>query len=612
MGTWTGSDWTLNFTLAQDNLICGLLPASSSTGFNNSEGGKNKALLTDGLASPLGKELTQCLGNNAVLTYEFGKEVSISEVRIYATWADDGRDKPSIASVYVNKGTESEAQIGGAFSYDISTANCATLSAGGFMAAGVSSITITFASQENGYVGYSEIEVIGISGGASGIYGVRCDTPVGLEPWSGTLNVEMMTPLSEEAEIEWKMNDEIAGVGETLPLSNLSAGMYMIEVKVTDRGSTWYATNEVAVYANDVYLDASCQSPQFPFWKKECAATNTARAIEAFIYGSRLHIYPGTYDLPFQLAIYTGKEVIGEGKPEEIILKRGEGNTRLVLVSGPGALLKNLTIDGLLRGDGVVKVAEGARCENCIIVGGCTIRNTNGGGCLQIYDTSSVVSNCVIGNTTQSKLTYPSPIYYGLGVRQYGGLITHCVITNVQDIGMHRSAAHASGVGVYQSGGTLRNSLIAHNVCKDGEEGTDRRFAAGVYQTGGTIENCTITANSSESGPAGYYRYNGGTMVNSIVWGNTNSDKEGIYGDHDIAGTTTEGMTFCTIENPVFKNASKGDFRLKNSSPALNAGTNLDWMTDATDLGGVPRILQRRVDLGCYEYKNSGMSLFVW
>ena len=83
-GTWSFSSWTSGFTPAQGNLIRNVLPSSYS-GLSNSEGGKNVAFLTDGAALPGDMGCTQCLGNNAVLTWTFDSPVSIREVKVYCS-----------------------------------------------------------------------------------------------------------------------------------------------------------------------------------------------------------------------------------------------------------------------------------------------------------------------------------------------------------------------------------------------------------------------------------------------------------------------------------------------------------------------------------------------
>ena len=68
VGEWQVGTWGGGFTAAETNLIAGLAPSSSS-GIRNTYGGKNVALLTNGAAVPKVQAATQCLCNNAVLTY---------------------------------------------------------------------------------------------------------------------------------------------------------------------------------------------------------------------------------------------------------------------------------------------------------------------------------------------------------------------------------------------------------------------------------------------------------------------------------------------------------------------------------------------------------------
>ncbi|MDD5482077.1 MAG: choice-of-anchor Q domain-containing protein [Kiritimatiellae bacterium] len=58
--------------------------------------------------------------------------------------------------------------------------------------------------------------------------------------------------------------------------------------------------------------------------------------------------------------------------------------------------------------------------------------------------------------------------------------------------------------------------------------------------------------------------------------------------------------------NPQFAGKDSGNFRLANDSPCVNSGTNQDWMTNAVDLDGSPRIRYGRVDMGAYERIHQG------
>ncbi len=54
----------------------------------------------------------------------------------------------------------------------------------------------------------------------------------------------------------------------------------------------------------------------------------------------------------------------------------------------------------------------------------------------------------------------------------------------------------------------------------------------------------------------------------------------------------------CIEEDPMLDT----DFKPRRGSPAINAGLYQEWMDDAVDLDGRPRILQDAVDIGAYEY----------
>ena len=62
--------------------------------------------------------------------------------------------------------------------------------------------------------------------------------------------------------------------------------------------------------------------------------------------------------------------------------------------------------------------------------------------------------------------------------------------------------------------------------------------------------------------------------------------------------------------DPLFRNVTRGDYRLRAKSPCIDAGYKGEWMTDASlSLDGKPRIMGRGPDMGCYETNHSGFSI---
>lgn len=103
------------------------------------------------------------INSNAVLTYTFDEPINILEIRIYSIWQDTGRDKITINSITYNNGNEIVTIPNSAIDYEPGTnygyAYLKDEVSSMLIAENVESISINFGNQENGYVGYSEVEI---------------------------------------------------------------------------------------------------------------------------------------------------------------------------------------------------------------------------------------------------------------------------------------------------------------------------------------------------------------------------------------------------------------------------------------------------------------------
>ena len=59
-----------------------------------------------------------------------------------------------------------------------------------------------------------------------------------------------------------------------------------------------------------------------------------------------------------------------------------------------------------------------------------------------------------------------------------------------------------------------------------------------------------------------------------------------------------------------FVDAAAGDYRLRRDSSCRSKGRNDDWMMDALDVYGKPRLIGRKVDIGAAETE-SGLMLMI-
>lgn len=161
-GTWSFSAWTADNASATNNLIRGKMPAEESSYNITREGAKNAAVFTDGLLQRASDTTT--IGTDNLFVYDFTFPSRVTELRLYsAAWG--GRqiinitevsvvDKQGVVHVIGGSGTSAAGAMRGVLKRDDGEAMCED----------AVSISIRFGEQQNGYVGYGEIEVIGEPG----------------------------------------------------------------------------------------------------------------------------------------------------------------------------------------------------------------------------------------------------------------------------------------------------------------------------------------------------------------------------------------------------------------------------------------------------------------
>ncbi|MBP5427419.1 MAG: right-handed parallel beta-helix repeat-containing protein [Clostridiales bacterium] len=198
-----------------------------------------------------------------------------------------------------------------------------------------------------------------------------------------------------------------------------------------------------------------------------------------------------------------------------------------------------------------------------------------------------------IGNYVYNITSRHNHVYEGSacadGIYVDGGkniLIERNIVKNC-DIGISASSEH--------EGKDAENIIIRNNLITDclsyagitlGGADSDNGLAKNVKIYNNTIYHCSIgiviqNANSSSN-----------EIANNIIY---KSVREPIYGKvrkNKVLNNFTE--------NPSFVNESKGDFRLKENSPAINKGINVDY--GDYDLDKNARVSNGTVDMGCYEY----------
>jgi len=274
----------------------------------------------------------------------------------------------------------------------------------------------------------------------------------------------------------------------------------------------------------------------------------------------------GTYNINTQLVIEAAITLIGtNGQDVTIIDAQGIDGVRCMSIDDPLAVVQGFTIRG-----GNAKEAPA----------------TKGGGILM---TGGTVQWCRLeANKAQSG--------GGGTIWMDGGLVQYCHIVN-------NLYGYYSGT-VYMEGGILRNCLVADN--------NYRRTAIYINATAAqaaSVENCTVVCNAAQEITGGIYNRYASPVVNTIMYFNTNLQAI----NHNYVDSGTHPYSYCcttptpygatNVEgDPLFIDMTSYDYHLLPGSSCIDVGTtNLSWLAGAVDLDGNPRVVDGKVDIGCYQ-----------
>jgi hypothetical protein len=179
---WNGVSFTPTWTVTPGSLIAGTLPASTSTAASFTTGSSGGLpVLTDGLIGPIGGGKSLCLaaagssgaGSNATYTIgSLGHGFDLSSIVVYGGWQDAGRDEQAYTISYATAADtntfitlETLNHTSPLQGVPNTTRMTFKPGAGAFLAQNVAAVRFNFAAdsgQENGWQGYSEIDIYGV------------------------------------------------------------------------------------------------------------------------------------------------------------------------------------------------------------------------------------------------------------------------------------------------------------------------------------------------------------------------------------------------------------------------------------------------------------------
>ena len=414
-----------------------------------------------------------------------------------------------------------------------------------------------------------------------------------------------------------------AVTSETYTVTFAEPGDYAVLLVVTDGEIEYVATNYVHVTPVELFVVPPDPEHQavYPYdsWAK--AATNLLDAALEATDGCTVHLAPGVHPITNEVAVNSRITYVGDEGAERTTVRRKSNDLnydlhRLFNINHEQAVVRGLTLTG----------------------GRLTLQQSRGAG-VHIGGKGGTLADCVVrGNTMQMNM-----YTYGVGVYMYAGLVTNCLVccnTN-WTYNTESGTPYAAGIGL--AGGTVRDSRIEGNQllfygasvptgakpCGAGVgfDGTasmvnclisgNHAFSTcgGVAVAGGhpALTNCTIVGNSCGKADVGagafvYYIKNESDLelVNCAFSDNTSAGDVRNISDVGITQTSCAEVTLDSFRNPA-----KGDYRLCRGSPCIDAGLNADWMAGAKDLCGERRVVNGKVDVGCYEFPWHGLMLMV-
>lgn len=350
-------------------------------------------------------------------------------------------------------------------------------------------------------------------------------------------------------------------------------------------GSSWpHATSNLQGAINSgatkVFVAIGSYSAQYLAMKDNVAIYGGFDPVSGIVALSQSRILPNANAVTLQ-----GSVLLGNGEVSVVRNNSVSGTAVLdgFTITGGSAIGTPNTIND--DGGGILNISSSPTLKNLLIQG--NHANGSGGGISNFNTSSPVMLHVVIKGNTANR---------GGGVNN--DLYSYPKITN----SVIRENTATEGGGVYNvtdasSPMYIGNTLIADNTATSG---------GGIYLVQGYLEMTNVTIAGNTSGAIhenSGYQY----IYNSIIYGGV-SGGSGSYQTSLVEGVNANGLSL----SDVFANPSTGDYGLKSSSPAVNAGnnglfTNLDANTK--DLAGNARVYNYVnngiIDLGAYEFQDN-------
>lgn len=290
---------------------------------------------------------------------------------------------------------------------------------------------------------------------------------------------------------------------------------------------------------------------------------------------------------------FKGKEITvqSENGPGSTIIDCENNGRGFYFHSGEG---KNSVVSGftiangrMYRGGGFSIENSSPTISNCIISGNVADDANSGGiGC---FDSSPSIIDCLI--TGNSAGMWGG----GIGCFDSSPIIQNCIIADNES-----KYWWGGGLVSYNSTPNIINCIFSGNYAS--------RYGGGVYlnNSPAIITNCTFSENIADEGGGIFSSYSSRPIItNTILWADSPEEISVLNADALVSYSIIKGgwvgeRNFDLY--PAFVDSTNGNYRLKNYSPCIGAGTP-EGAPD-TDIDGNlrPKPVGSNPDIGAYEH----------
>uniref|UniRef100_UPI0015CD898C HYR-like domain-containing protein n=1 Tax=Winogradskyella wichelsiae TaxID=2697007 RepID=UPI0015CD898C len=301
-------------------------------------------------------------------------------------------------------------------------------------------------------------------------------------------------------------------------------------------------------------------------------------------------------------------------------------NNSIIYISSGGGIYNNnsspsltnvtITRNTASNGGGIYNWSSSPSLTNVAITGNTAA--SFGGGIINQFNSSPSLTNVAItGNTAAS---------FGGGIiNQFNSSPS---LTNVAITGNTAASFGGGIINQFNSSPSLTNVAITENTASNG---------GGIFNQSNSspsFTNVAITGNTASNNGGGIYNINNSspsltnttvvgaiynstngsvTLNSSIVWGGITGGYIANYSlIKDNSSTVNNNIDATALtDTDIFTDPSNGDYSLKDSSVAINAGNNASYTTaggdlaNDLDLAGNARLFGATIDLGAYEVQNT-------